>query len=183
MAPNSACPRPEEGTVSVEGESTSTTYHLTLHHWPAPIACHAWSDRNQGHGAIIDKFLLSGPVEPVERYNNFQPTLLLEIRILVAWLNSILDYLPAGYQIWLIDEPRIRSRAADLIKTNLNMSMHLASGELASNAKENMSVFGLHFTNVLKNYRPVDNSVLDLDIVGDDRPSAAVASPSRIPSP
>ena len=32
--------------------------------------------------------------------------------------NSILDYLPAGYQIWLIDEPRIRSRAADLIKTN-----------------------------------------------------------------
>ena len=32
--------------------------------------------------------------------------------------NSILDYLPDGYQIWLIDEPRIRSRAADLIKTN-----------------------------------------------------------------
>ena len=26
--------------------------------------------------------------------------------------------MPAGYQIWLIDEPRIRSRAADLIKTN-----------------------------------------------------------------
>ena len=32
--------------------------------------------------------------------------------------NSILDYLPSGYLIWLIDEPRIRSRAADLIKTN-----------------------------------------------------------------
>ena len=47
-------------------------------------------------------------------------------------------------------------------KTNLNMSMRLASGELASNAKENMSVFGLHFTNVLNNHRPVDNSVLDL---------------------
>ena len=36
----------------------------------------------------------------------------------VSEFNSILDYLPAGYQIWLIDEPRIRSRAADLIKTN-----------------------------------------------------------------
>lgn len=32
--------------------------------------------------------------------------------------NSILDYLPDGYQILLIDEPRIRTRAADLIKTN-----------------------------------------------------------------
>ena len=47
-------------------------------------------------------------------------------------------------------------------KTNLNMSMRLASGELASNAKENMSVFGLHFNNVLNNHRPVDYSVLDL---------------------
>ena len=36
----------------------------------------------------------------------------------VSGFNSILDYLPASYQIWLIDEPRIRSRAADLIKTN-----------------------------------------------------------------
>ena len=36
----------------------------------------------------------------------------------VSEFNSILDYLPAGYQIWLIDQPRIRSRAADLIKTN-----------------------------------------------------------------
>ena len=32
--------------------------------------------------------------------------------------NSVLDYLPDGYQILLIDEPRIRTRAADLIKTN-----------------------------------------------------------------
>jgi hypothetical protein len=47
-------------------------------------------------------------------------------------------------------------------KTNLNMSMRLASGELASNAKENMSVFGLHFTKVLNNHRPVDYSVLNL---------------------
>jgi hypothetical protein len=47
-------------------------------------------------------------------------------------------------------------------KTNLNMSMHLATGELASNAKENMSVFGAHFDKVLSNHRPVDHSVLDL---------------------
>ncbi len=47
-------------------------------------------------------------------------------------------------------------------KTNLNMSMCLATGELASNAKENMSVFGAHFDKVLNNYRPVNRSVLDL---------------------
>ena len=42
------------------------------------------------------------------------------------------------------------------------MSMRLSSGEFASNAKENMSVFGAHFTNVLNNHRPVDYSVLNL---------------------
>jgi hypothetical protein len=47
-------------------------------------------------------------------------------------------------------------------KTNLNMSMHLATGKLASNAKENMSVFGVHFDKVLNNHRPVNHSVLDL---------------------
>ena len=47
-------------------------------------------------------------------------------------------------------------------KTNLNMSMHLASGEFASNAKEKMSVFGVHFTNVLNNHRHVNYSVLNL---------------------
>ncbi len=46
--------------------------------------------------------------------------------------------------------------------TNLNMSMRLESGELASNAKKNMSVFGPHFTKVLNNHRPVNYSVLDL---------------------
>ncbi len=47
-------------------------------------------------------------------------------------------------------------------KTNLNMSMRLANGELALNAKENMSVFGAHFNKVLNNHRPVDYSVLNL---------------------
>jgi hypothetical protein len=47
-------------------------------------------------------------------------------------------------------------------KTNQNMSMRLENGKLASNAKENMSVFGMQFSKVLNNHRPVDRSVLDL---------------------
>ncbi len=47
-------------------------------------------------------------------------------------------------------------------KTNINMSMRLESGDLALNAKENMSVFGAHFQKVLNNHRPVDYSVLNL---------------------
>jgi len=46
--------------------------------------------------------------------------------------------------------------------TNINMSMHLENRELASNAKENMSVFGVHFRKVLNNHQPVDHTVLDL---------------------
>ena len=42
------------------------------------------------------------------------------------------------------------------------MSMRLENGELVSNAKENMSVFGAHFHKVLNNHRPVDRTVLDL---------------------
>ena len=42
------------------------------------------------------------------------------------------------------------------------MSMRLENGKLASNAKENMSVFGMHFDKVLNNLQPVDRSVLDL---------------------
>jgi len=47
-------------------------------------------------------------------------------------------------------------------KTNINMAMKLENGDLASNAKENMSVFGMHFHKVLNTHRPVNNSVLDL---------------------
>jgi hypothetical protein len=42
------------------------------------------------------------------------------------------------------------------------MAMKLESRDLASNAKENMSVFGMHFYKVLNNHRPVDSSVLNL---------------------
>jgi hypothetical protein len=47
-------------------------------------------------------------------------------------------------------------------KSNINMAMKLDNGDLASNAKENMSVFSLHFHKVLNNHRPVDKSVLEL---------------------
>ena len=42
------------------------------------------------------------------------------------------------------------------------MSMRLENGELASNAKENMSVFSVHFHKVLNNHQPVDHTILDL---------------------
>ena len=47
-------------------------------------------------------------------------------------------------------------------KTNINMAMKLDNGDLASNAKENMSVFSVHFHKVLNNHRPVDDSILEL---------------------
>ena len=47
-------------------------------------------------------------------------------------------------------------------KTNINMAMKLDNGDLASNAKENMSIFSMHFRKVLNNHRPVDDSVLEL---------------------
>ena len=37
-------------------------------------------------------------------------------------------------------------------KTNHNMSIRLENGKLASNVKENMSVFGMHFRKVLNNH-------------------------------
>jgi hypothetical protein len=42
------------------------------------------------------------------------------------------------------------------------MAIKLDNGDLASNAKENMSVFSLHFHKVLNNHRPVDEPVLKL---------------------
>jgi hypothetical protein len=47
-------------------------------------------------------------------------------------------------------------------KTNINMAMKLENGDLASNVKENMSVFSLHFHKVLNNHRPVGESDLEL---------------------
>jgi hypothetical protein len=47
-------------------------------------------------------------------------------------------------------------------KTTINMAMKMEDGTLASNAKENMSVFGMHLHKVLNNHRPVDTTVLNL---------------------
>ena len=42
------------------------------------------------------------------------------------------------------------------------MVMKLKNRDLASNAKENMSVFSMHFHKVLNTHRPVDDSVFNL---------------------
>jgi hypothetical protein len=47
-------------------------------------------------------------------------------------------------------------------ETTINMEMRMEGGTLASNAKENMSVFGMHIHKVLNNHRPVDTTVLNL---------------------
>ena len=54
-------PKTRGGYLVSWGESTSTTYHLTLQQCPSPspIAYHTWLDSNQGCGAIFDKFLLA----------------------------------------------------------------------------------------------------------------------------
>ena len=47
-------------------------------------------------------------------------------------------------------------------KTNINMALKLESGNLASNAKENLSIISIHFHNVLNSNKLVDNLVLDI---------------------
>ncbi len=47
-------------------------------------------------------------------------------------------------------------------KTTINMAIKLENGNLASYAKENMSIFGVHFHKVLNTHRPIDKRVLDL---------------------
>ena len=39
--------------------------------------------------------------------------------------------------------------------------MRMANGQLTTNGKENMAVFGPHFERVFNNHRPVDLTVLD----------------------
>jgi len=46
--------------------------------------------------------------------------------------------------------------------SNINTAVRLKNGDLASNARENMSVFGTHFHKVLNNHCPIDHTVLDL---------------------
>jgi hypothetical protein len=47
-------------------------------------------------------------------------------------------------------------------KTTHNMTMKMENGTLVSNAKENTSLFGIHFHKVLNNHRPVGTTVLNL---------------------
>ena len=46
-------------------------------------------------------------------------------------------------------------------KRVINMAMKLPDGSLATNSKENMSVFAPHFSNVYNNHRPVDFEILN----------------------
>ena len=43
----------------------------------------------------------------------------------------------------------------------VKMAMKMADGKLATNGKENITVFGPHFDRVFNNYRPVDPTILD----------------------
>jgi hypothetical protein len=47
-------------------------------------------------------------------------------------------------------------------KPTINMAMRKPDGSIATNAKENLSVFVPHFSNVLDNERITDKTVLDL---------------------
>ena len=46
-------------------------------------------------------------------------------------------------------------------KRQVTMAIKMEDGRLASNSKENMSLFGPHFDRVYNNHRPVDLSVLE----------------------
>ena len=46
-------------------------------------------------------------------------------------------------------------------KKKVKMAMKLENGNLATNGKENMQVFGPHFERVFNNHRPVDPTILD----------------------
>ena len=47
-------------------------------------------------------------------------------------------------------------------QTNVNMAMRLKSGALAFNSRENISIFSMHFHNILNNNKPLNDLVLDL---------------------
>ncbi len=46
-------------------------------------------------------------------------------------------------------------------KKSVPMAMKMPNGKIATNGKENMSVFGPHFERVFNNHRPVDLTILD----------------------
>ncbi len=60
-------------------------------------------------------------------------------------------------------------------KTNINMAMKLKSGDLASNAKESMSIFSMYFHKVLSNHIHVDD--LELDLIRQKPRRAAIDTP------
>jgi hypothetical protein len=45
-------------------------------------------------------------------------------------------------------------------KKKVKMAMQMTDGKLATNGKENMTVFGPHFNRIFNNHRPVDTTIL-----------------------
>jgi transcription-repair coupling factor (superfamily II helicase) len=58
---------------------------------------------------------------------------------LIENYNSLIDYLPAGAELWFIDQPRIISRSVDLIKTNQEF-LEAAWSNLAWSNQESLSL-------------------------------------------
>jgi hypothetical protein len=56
---------------------------------------------------------------------------------------------------------RLLPKEALPITKKVKMAMKMADGKLATNGKENMTVFGPHFDRVFNNHRPVDPTILD----------------------
>ena len=75
------------------------------------------------------------------------------------WFVFILGINPhlAWKNIWLLTGSETAHH-----KTNTNMAKRIDNGDLAFNAKDNMSIFNMHFRKLLNNHRPVDSPVLDL---------------------
>jgi transcription-repair coupling factor (superfamily II helicase) len=58
---------------------------------------------------------------------------------LIENYNSLIDYLPAGAELWFIDQPRIISRSVDLIETNQEF-LEAAWSNLAWSNQETLSL-------------------------------------------
>ena len=58
---------------------------------------------------------------------------------LIENYNSLIDYLPAGAELWFIDQPRIISRSVDLIETNQEF-LEAAWSNLAWSNQESLSL-------------------------------------------
>ena len=69
------------------------------------------------------------------------------IGVLNSELKSLIDFLPANYQIMVVDEPRIISRAIDLIETNKEF-LDASWSNAAMGGKAPIDIFGLSLIHI-----------------------------------